>query len=1075
MKINNKSKLWREYRNLGGIKLKYQPSTIEQLENAIIKIKIKNKLLEEYEKLSGITLKSENTTIEKLKDAINKIKRDKDLTLLKQKIKRKENKKKYKRLKKQIRYRLQTPEHNEINDDLKSFLQKPEHKKTFRISTPQQLANNIMFMNMDNHYRLRFHYTLDGVDTYRFLINLDEIQNLLKILKEGGTFVQSFKEKHGSDLDIIYDFLSYGGDLTLKWFDKNMYNKTNNGSYFKYYHNLNNINLTTYQIYHKEDNIDYEQCLLYSFNMAGVKKSKIDFLKLMIFNKNIYLRDLNKIAIAINYNIIVSYLDSTNNLRKKKYIVDKKIKTIELGLIDEHYFLNEITDYTSEIFTGKRNAHNKLTSFSIIKTLYKYSKKYLTPITIENINNYEHNIKFDENYELRKLKKTEYKPYNNQINEIIFMGNFTKSKRDPNLCYKLCFVDLETYCTEKHKPYCLSYSFEKEDKIYCLYGLDCVEKFLNLIDTNMVIITHNLSFDFIGFINHLSKFQTPIETGTKLKHLQCMYNGYNLVFKDNCAFLPFKLSTLPKMFNLKSGDKDIYPYTLITKDNINDFIQIEKVLEHIKKTDKNDFIKNLKNANSYNDNLVDIKKYTEYYCNQDVNILKQSYLTFRKQIKTITDIDIISLISLPQLADEYFKKQGVYNGCFKISGVAQDFIRKCAHGGRVMTRKNKKYYIKGIRLNDFDAVSLYPSAMFRLLGYLKGIPKLLTDFSKLNSYDYYFIEILITDLKIKRALPLSSIKDSNGIKQYTNDIIGRKIIVDKITLEDLVKFQGVKYEIIRGYYFNEGFNTKIKEVIKFMFNERIKLKKAGNPLQNAYKLILNSSYGKLIQKPIKYTKKFYEGNYENYVIRDSNNIIEYQKINDNLICVKKRKSIIKHFTGCHMACQVLSMSKRIMNEVICLSEDLNQKIYYQDTDSLHIQTNNIKELSDEYKKLYNKELIGSGMGQFHTDFEVNDDNLDKSFMIEAVESIFLGKKAYIDKLEYKTIDEDIKNAYHIRMKGMNSNTIIDYYNDVMNTYKKLYNSDAIEMDMVKYCPLELKKNYTAINRESFKRVLRFKD
>jgi hypothetical protein len=260
-----------------------------------------------------------------------------------------------------------------------------------------------------------------------------------------------------------------------------------------------------------------------------------------------------------------------------------------------------------------------------------------------------------------------------------------------------------------------------------------------------------------------------------------------------------------------------------------------------------------------------------------------------------------------------------------------------------------------------------------------------------------------------------------------------------------------------------------------MFNERIKLKKAGNPLQNAYKLILNSSYGKLIQKPIKSTKIFYEGNYENYVIRNSNNIIEYQKINNNLICVKKRKSIITHFTGCHMACQVLSMSKRIMNEVICLSEDLNQKIYYQDTDSLHIETNNIKELSDEYKKLYNKELIGSEMGQFHTDFEVDDDNLDHSVMIEAVESVFLGKKAYIDKLEYKTKNGEKKYKYHMRMKGINSNAIIDYDIDVMNTYKKLFNGDYIEFDMVTYCPLKRNKNYTAQNRKSFKRVLIFKD
>ena len=32
---------------------------------------------------------------------------------------------------------------------------------------------------------------------------------------------------------------------------------------------------------------------------------------------------------------------------------------------------------------------------------------------------------------------------------------------------------------------------------------------------------------------------------------------------------------------------------------------------------------------------------------------------------------------------------------------------------------------------------------------------------------------------------------------------------------------------------------------------------------------------------------------------------------------------------------LLSMSKRIMNEIMCLAEDLGIKIYYQDIDSMH--------------------------------------------------------------------------------------------------------------------------------------------
>ena len=46
------------------------------------------------------------------------------------------------------------------------------------------------------------------------------------------------------------------------------------------------------------------------------------------------------------------------------------------------------------------------------------------------------------------------------------------------------------------------------------------------------------------------------------------------------------------------------------------------------------------------------------------------------------------------------------------------------------------------------------------------------------------------------------------------------------------------------------------------------------------------------------------------------------------------------------------MSKRIINEVICTVEDLRIKIYYQDTDSIHIKRDRINELDNEYQKCF---------------------------------------------------------------------------------------------------------------------------
>ena len=50
----------------------------------------------------------------------------------------------------------------------------------------------------------------------------------------------------------------------------------------------------------------------------------------------------------------------------------------------------------------------------------------------------------------------------------------------------------------------------------------------------------------------------------------------------------------------------------------------------------------------------------------------------------------------------------------------------------------------------------------------------------------------------------------------------------------------------------------------------------------------------------------------------------------------------------YIGVMILSISKRIMNEVICTAEDNNIEIYYQDTDSMHIGLDDIKRLSELY-------------------------------------------------------------------------------------------------------------------------------
>ena len=47
----------------------------------------------------------------------------------------------------------------------------------------------------------------------------------------------------------------------------------------------------------------------------------------------------------------------------------------------------------------------------------------------------------------------------------------------------------------------------------------------------------------------------------------------------------------------------------------------------------------------------------------------------------------------------------------------------------------------------------------------------------------------------------------------------------------------------------------------------------------------------------------------------------------------------------------------------------NKKIYYQDTDSMHIDAPKVDKLNTLYKDKYGKDLIGDDLGQFHNDFD----------------------------------------------------------------------------------------------------------
>ena len=399
-----------------------------------------------------------------------------------------------------------------------------------------------------------------------------------------------------------------------------------------------------------------------------------------------------------------------------------------------------------------------------------------------------------------------------------------------------------------------------------------------------------------------------------------------------------------------------------------------------------------------------------------------------------------------------------------------------------MCAENKKIKLNDV-VNDFDAVSLYPSAMYRMDGFLKGVPKVIEnlDYNWIKQQDGYFIDINITSVGVHRKFPLMSHKNMAGVRVFTNDMVGRTIRVDKYTLEDIIKFQNITFNVVRGYYFNEGFNTKVRNVITTIFNKRLDAKKEKNPIEMVYKLIMNSGYGKSIMKPVETESRFFDTyngdhDFQVYLSRNYNWITSFVRFG-NKIKVNTVKTLIDHFNIAQVGVCILSNSKRIMNEVMCLAEDNNIDLYYQDTDSMHLKNEHIPMLSSAFKKAYGRELIGKGLGQFHSDFD-----LPGCTNVVATKSIFLGKKCYIDKLEGVNAKGEKENGFHIRMKGIPEKCIhyvvekSSKYKDPMDLYEDLYNGAEVAFDLTNggsKANFKFNKDYTINTLSMFTRSIKF--
>ena len=685
------------------------------------------------------------------------------------------------------------------------------------------------------------------------------------------------------------------------------------------------------------------------------------------------------------------------------------------------------------------------------------------------------------------------------------------------------YFDFECSTDGIHKPYCICYS-STEGISGSYYGTNCAKKFLEMLPTNSLCYAHNLSYDICFIIGHLDRVcDNPIIKDGKTMSLIGVYHRKMFCFKDTYSIISTKLSNFPRMFNLETGIKEVFPYNYYNSERTqeNQYGDIVEASMYVPECEKEQFLENIKNIAQVNETQFDMRKYCEFYCSQDVNILMNGFEYFRESLLNEFSLDAYDFVSISSIANRYMEINCYWpNGnLYDLSNKPRDFMSRCVIGGRCMLADNEKQKTN-TNIVDFDAVSLYPSAMARLYT-LEGIPKVLKKDQLEVSYllghlfeeeqieptsdrfiSGFFVHIEITRVGKHRHFPLIVFNkefQNTEIESERSANVCCDMYVDHIMLEDLLKFQDCDIKVLRGYYYDGNRDYRIRDIIRNLFELRLKYKKEGNPLQEIIKLLLNSIYGKTILKPINNSIKFIPTDKLTDYIRRRYNVIESTETiytdNDEgckFTQTKETKTINKHFNFTPLGVNILSMSKRIMNEVMCLAEDLGIELYYQDTDSMHLKECDLTRLASEYKKKYNRELIGKNLGQFHSDFAIIDGCTD---MPVATHSIFVGKKTYIDMLE-----KDGKVAFHCRAKGIPTDVLVKTANKrypeliqceyrgglvypseigneyaIYKLYEDLYDGKAIEFDLCignRPC-FDMKKNFSILTKTKFVRKLQF--
>ena len=230
------------------------------------------------------------------------------------------------------------------------------------------------------------------------------------------------------------------------------------------------------------------------------------------------------------------------------------------------------------------------------------------------------------------------------------------------------------------------------------------------------------------------------------------------------------------------------------------------------------------------------------YCIQDCVLTKELAENWLETFYNTFGFYVANWISSGYLAEKVLIKNGIYIPLFNETPYEiQELARQCFYGGRF--ELIQRGFIGYCCLYDIN--SAYPFALTTLPDITGGrwiTRKSIHPHSKIG----FFKIIADVDPTVKIA-PFPFIKKNKTICYPSGKFR------TYVTLHELQMIENdprIKYKILESYQFipNKNCNYPFKTFIEEQYYKRLALKKTGNKLEKAIKIILNSIYGKTAQR-----------------------------------------------------------------------------------------------------------------------------------------------------------------------------------------------------------------------------------